>query len=175
MGGTDDASNLVELSVTEHAEAHRKLYEEYGKKEDYIAWKAISGQIGKEEILYEKARLGGYNSDGMLDKKHTIETKNKMSDAKMGYTRTLSSRNKQSKSVTGENNHFFGKTHSQKTREIMSEKKKELYKGSGNPNAQALKYNGIIYSTMKDLANELNVSNYWIRKMISNKQVLRMN
>src|SRR6056300_1424475 len=108
MGGTDDASNLVELSVTEHAEAHRKLYEEYGKKEDYIAWKAISGQIGKEEILYEKARLGGYNSDVMLDKKHTIETKNKMSDAKMGYTRTLSSRNKQSKSVTGENNHFFG-------------------------------------------------------------------
>lgn len=50
MGGTDDPSNLIELTVEEHAEEHRKLYEEYGKWQDYIAWKGLEGRIGKEEI-----------------------------------------------------------------------------------------------------------------------------
>ena len=175
MGGTDDASNIVELSIAEHAEAHRKLHEEHGKNEDYIAWKALSGQIGKEEILYERARLGGYNSDGMLGKKHTIETKNKMSDARMGYTRTLESRQKQSESISAEGNHFFGKTHSQETRERLSQLKKEQYKGSGNPNSVSVIYNNRAYGTMKELATELNTSVYHIRKMIANKQILRGN
>ena len=30
-GGTDDPSNIIELSVEEHAEAHRILYEQYGR------------------------------------------------------------------------------------------------------------------------------------------------
>jgi hypothetical protein len=51
MGGTDDTSNLVKLTVEEHAEAHRKLYEEHGKIEDKLAWLGLSGQIGKDEIL----------------------------------------------------------------------------------------------------------------------------
>ena len=29
MGGTNDPSNLVELTVEEHAEAHRVLWEKY--------------------------------------------------------------------------------------------------------------------------------------------------
>jgi hypothetical protein len=53
MGGTDDKSNLIELNVEEHAEAHRILYEEHGKKEDYLAWKGLTGQIDKEDILKE--------------------------------------------------------------------------------------------------------------------------
>ena len=48
MGGTDDPSNLVELSVEEHAEAHKKLYEEYGNEYDRIAYEAPSGIIKKE-------------------------------------------------------------------------------------------------------------------------------
>ena len=55
MGGTDEPSNLIELTVEEHAEAHRVLYETYGKKEDYIAWKGLSKQIGKEEIFKRPA------------------------------------------------------------------------------------------------------------------------
>ena len=34
MGGTDDPSNLIELSVEEHAEAHKVLFEKYGLKEE---------------------------------------------------------------------------------------------------------------------------------------------
>ena len=60
MGGTDDSSNLIKLTVEEHAQAHLKLYEEHGRKEDYVAYMALSSQLGKEEILLEKARLGGF-------------------------------------------------------------------------------------------------------------------
>ena len=59
MGGTDNPSNLVRLTVEEHAEAHYKLYEEHGKREDYIAWKCLIGQMQMGELLREKARLGG--------------------------------------------------------------------------------------------------------------------
>ena len=38
MGGTDDPDNIVELTVEEHAEAHRKLYEKYGHMQDLIMW-----------------------------------------------------------------------------------------------------------------------------------------
>lgn len=51
MGGSDDPSNLVELTVEEHAEAHRVLYEQYGRLQDKLAWLGLSGQIGKEEII----------------------------------------------------------------------------------------------------------------------------
>jgi len=54
LGGTDDPSNLVELTVEEHAEAHRLLYEQHGNWQDYCAWQALSGRIGQEEILRMK-------------------------------------------------------------------------------------------------------------------------
>lgn len=50
-GGEDEPSNLVELTVEEHAEAHRKLYESHGRIEDKLAWLGLSGLIDKEEIL----------------------------------------------------------------------------------------------------------------------------
>lgn len=61
MGGTDDPSNLIELTIEEHAEAHKKLYEEYGLEEDRIAWLCLSGQITNAEanILATKAANTG--------------------------------------------------------------------------------------------------------------------
>lgn len=49
MGGTDESSNLIKLTVKDHAEAHRKLWEEYGNEYDLIAWKCLSGQIDSME------------------------------------------------------------------------------------------------------------------------------
>ena len=65
MGGTDDSSNLVELTIEEHAEAHKKLYEEYGMEEDKIAWLGLSGQIGKEEIVKRVLSEAGKKSARM--------------------------------------------------------------------------------------------------------------
>ena len=50
-GGSDDPENIVYLTPEEHAEAHKKLYEETGNKYDFLAWKGLAGQIGKDEIL----------------------------------------------------------------------------------------------------------------------------
>jgi hypothetical protein len=70
MGGTDDPSNLIELSVEEHAEAHRKLYEEHGCWEDRVAYQALEGSIGKEEIisqvLSESGKRGGAKGKGRV-------------------------------------------------------------------------------------------------------------
>ncbi len=54
-GGTDDPSNIVELTIEEHAEAHRLLYEEHGHWEDKVAWLGLSGKIGKDEIIRERS------------------------------------------------------------------------------------------------------------------------
>jgi hypothetical protein len=49
MGGTDDPSNLIELTVEEHAEAHMILYREHGKIEDLWAYQLLSNQITAKE------------------------------------------------------------------------------------------------------------------------------
>ena len=58
MGGTDDPSNIVEVSVEEHAELHLSLYLAHGKYEDWVAYHALSGQMEVEDLLLERARLG---------------------------------------------------------------------------------------------------------------------
>jgi hypothetical protein len=50
-GGTDNPRNLIELSIDEHAEAHRKLYEEYGRWQDYVAWQGLAKLSPKEELV----------------------------------------------------------------------------------------------------------------------------
>jgi len=52
-GGTDDPSNLVLLTVEEHAEAHKTLWGQYGKWQDKIAWQTLSGQIDIQEARQE--------------------------------------------------------------------------------------------------------------------------
>ena len=59
MGGTDDPSNLIELTVEEHAESHRLLHEKYGKKEDLCAYYMLSGKNKDPEFVRLRASLGG--------------------------------------------------------------------------------------------------------------------
>lgn len=58
-GGTDDPSNLVELSVADHAEAHRVLYEQYGRWQDYVAWQGLAKLSPKEELVRLRQREAG--------------------------------------------------------------------------------------------------------------------
>jgi hypothetical protein len=51
MGGTDEPSNLVKLTIEEHAEAHRRLFVEYGHWQDEVAWKTLSGQMTRAEAI----------------------------------------------------------------------------------------------------------------------------
>lgn len=79
MGGTNDKDNLIELTVEEHAEAHRKLYEEHGKQQDLVAWKSLSKQIGKEEIWLATSKLGGHGNKNIpKSEEHKKKISNKI-------------------------------------------------------------------------------------------------
>ncbi len=77
MGGSDDPSNIESLTIEEHAERHRILFEMHGCWQDEVAWKALSGQMGNEEAF----RLSLKNRK--MPKK-SEEWKGKMSDRMKG-------------------------------------------------------------------------------------------
>ena len=77
MGGTDDPSNLIKLTVEEHAEAHKKLWEENGNVGDYIAYKALSGQISVNDASKAAWILGSYKG-GYASKPKGIPPVNKI-------------------------------------------------------------------------------------------------
>ena len=58
MGGTDEPSNLVELTVEQHAEAHRLLYEQHGNWQDYVAWQGLA-KLDKNFDAAKEAILAG--------------------------------------------------------------------------------------------------------------------
>jgi hypothetical protein len=66
MGGTDNRSNLIELTVEEHAEAHRLLYEQHGLLQDKLAWLGLQGLISSAEILHT------LQSEGMKGSKNPM-------------------------------------------------------------------------------------------------------
>ena len=84
IGGTNESSNIVKLTIEEHAEAHRILYELHGRWQDKTAWLGLLGLISKEDIMQNvwDARRGEGNS--FYGKKHTDETKAKISKANKG-------------------------------------------------------------------------------------------
>ena len=144
MGGDDSATNLVKLTIEEHAEAHRKLYEEHGNKFDYIAYMALSNQIGHEEANYMKL-LGPKN--------WTPEGKKALQEA--------------GKLRKGEKNPFYGKKHSEETKQLLRENcNNEWIKGIDPSLLPYTKKYIIIYpdntskqvAGLKAIAEEFNVS-----------------
>jgi len=63
----------------EHAEEHRKLYEQYGRWQDKVAWMGWAGMAGKEEIIFMKNSLAHKGKKPWLGKKLSEETKLKIS------------------------------------------------------------------------------------------------
>ena len=126
MGGTNDASNIVELSVKEHAEAHRVLYEQHNNRKDFIAWKGLAGLMDKEEIALEKSSIGGHGNKG---KAKSEEHRNKIRKALTGVTRKPlpeDTKRKISKALQGNTN---SKNHSSKSyKKIQSEAMKEWHR-----------------------------------------------
>ena len=51
VGGSDDPSNIVELTVIEHAAAHFWLWLKHNRWQDLVAWRGLSGMIGSEEAI----------------------------------------------------------------------------------------------------------------------------
>ncbi len=60
-GGTDDPSNIVEVSVSEHAELHFSLYLEYGRWQDWLASQSLAGRMKKEQVVRAAVALQNKN------------------------------------------------------------------------------------------------------------------
>lgn len=135
MGGTDEPSNLVELTVEEHSEAHRMMYELYGRWQDELAWKTLSGQISISEASYlawkEGCRKGGAAPKPPLnDIARENKRKAKLAEKNPMFGKTLSDEHKKKLSILngGENNPMFGKKHPDNMRAYLSEQRKLRYK-----------------------------------------------
>jgi len=60
LGGTDHPSNIVKgISITRHAMFHYANWQLWGSDGDRIAYKALAGAIGKEEIVEMVLSLAG--------------------------------------------------------------------------------------------------------------------
>ena len=146
MGGTNDPSNLVELTIEEHAEAHRLLFEKYGKWQDELAWKTLSGQIPIAEAIKTAQRLANsgennpWHKPGMREKHRKALTGRKLSEEHKAKIRAKSI------FLTEKNP---GKNPSPEARKKMSESRKGLVnnpKGGTPPNLAGMIWitNGIV-------------------------------
>jgi hypothetical protein len=130
MGGTDEPSNLTELTIEEHAEAHRILYETYGKHEDYLAWQGLLALIPKAEIMRELHKLGRRKTDQFLFDKYGVTNPSHIPEVreKLSITMKKQYQNGKRKSTVS----FSGKTHSQETKNKIGAHNALKQKGSRN-------------------------------------------
>lgn len=89
MGGSDDPSNLVRLTVEEHAQAHLELYEQHGDERDLLAHRMLLGQITRADAIKKIQKLP--KSEGWKEKarERSIGEGNPM------YGKTISDEQKQ--------------------------------------------------------------------------------
>jgi len=138
-GGSDDPSNIVKLTIEEHALAHKKLFFIYGRWQDEVAWKSLLGEMKQAERVNTLRVEGG----------------------KMGAKTTAE---KYPKGTRGNwNNGMRGKTHSPETLEILS----ELMIGENNPNFGGVCQTPEIRKKMSDKKKRSN-NNQWGKHWYNN-------
>lgn len=162
MGGSNDKQNLVLLTAAEHFLAHQllvKMHPENPKLIFAAHMMTISSKVHGRVTNREYAWLKKLKSTEMsvLHKGKILsqETKHKMSVAKLGK-------------VFGENNNFYGKSHSDEFKLKQSERQKIKQLGSGNNNAKiwSIKFpDGSINNIkcLKSFCKQIDVSVYRIK------------
>ena len=154
MGGTDDPSNLVELTVEEHAEAHEALYEKYGHDQDRVAALMLRGQISNYDAFIE-----------MVSRPKSEEWKKQMSE-----------RN------SGEGNPMWGKTfkHNEETKKKISIQMKGVPKnykvtnpvmhGADNPKSRAIMAEGKRWESIRQCAIHYGWNHNAVRYRLNSKK-----
>lgn len=119
MGGTYTPTNVVLLTVAEHAEAHKILFETHGYWQDRVAWQGLARIIGHEEVIRQinveahrgrpqsaetrakrsVALLGNKNARGGKGRKRSAEHTSKLIAVCTGRKRTFEARTKMSVSA----------------------------------------------------------------------------
>jgi len=79
-GGSDDPSNLIEVTVEEHAELHLSLYLEHGMWQDWLAYNGLIGRISTEEAT--RLAVSYNNSNRSQEEKDRIGNLTKIAMSK---------------------------------------------------------------------------------------------
>ncbi len=154
LGGSNEKENLIELTAREHFLCHRLLVEIY-PKEYKLKHALFLMAIGKQKVknkhykvssrIYE--RLKKEYSQMLTGKKHSNETKQKISDNSKGIKKSEEAKKKMSESRKGHlmyTNEWrekisqgnLGRKVSNETKKILSERKK----GNTNRRKTVLQY-----------------------------------
>lgn len=126
-------------------------------------------------VIHYNSIENGYNLVAGGDNRLiSNETRQKISKAGMGRRQSLETIEKISSAQRGSKNHNFGKKASRETREKMSKTRKGVKKtdnhkkkiGIGNSVSIICKENNIIYSSIKEASNSLNLNRNCIYKVL---------
>ena len=110
-GGDYSESNVVSLSVTQHAMWHYAEWSRKGCIKDKLAWKGLAGLIGKDEILAELACQRGLRQRGETRPPRSEETKRKIGESQRGKFIPLDQRERMSASAKRRANTSTGRQH----------------------------------------------------------------
>ena len=123
MGGTDEPSNLKKVTVEEHAQAHKELYEKYGHWQDKLAWQGLSKIIDSKEVIKLAYSYGGKMGKGKkLNELH--KKKIGISNSKPKTGKALKACIDNFKKASELNR---GKTRPKKTKELISISNKKYW------------------------------------------------
>ena len=126
-GGTDEESNFTYLTHREHIAAHWLLWKIHGRDGDKSAWMLM------KRMPYWPA---------FVDRKHTAESKKKMSEAAMGRKATDETKRKMSESRKGRKLGPCSEeskrkiSEAKKGRKLSEEHKQKIREGCTNPPAE---------------------------------------
>lgn len=180
MGGSDDVENLELLTIEEHAEAHRVLWETYGKQADFMAWKMLLGKTDASEsmriavaveafreMLADPARYDSWRtniSNTLRGRTQSAETKAKRSNTIKEMYRNPSFKAKFLESVRKRKpwkpppEHFDkmaeGRRKSQKWKDSVTSDEYRLKKTISDPRSQPVSVSGVLYHSIRQAARE---------------------
>lgn len=188
MGGTDDASNIVELTIEEHADAHRKLWLEHGKIEDKIAWKCLSGRklteedrlslskSGYEKFLQDEKRVKNWKKSISEKRKEQIITPEHRKNISLGllkcYKENRFTYTKPSMDFLRENYEKNkekmeeGRRNSSRWKESVTSEEYREKKRVSDPRSRKVSVNGVIYDSIRHAAKKTQISYSKLRNLL---------
>jgi hypothetical protein len=198
MGGSDDPSNLILLSIKKHALAHKKLWETYNKIEDFMAWKMLSGKTKEAEIARIKLANTGFKT--FIKSKKSKQWRKKISKSLTGLKKSDSTKSKLSASLkkayesgkkvkpNGKSLTDWIKNNPKKSKQLSAEgrKKSKLWKNSVtsaeyrdkksklDPRSRLVNVNGIEYSSIRKAAKVIGIPYSKLRNLLNGNNFITL-
>jgi hypothetical protein len=195
-GGSDDPSNLVSLSIEEHTEAHRLLWEKHGMTADFVAWKMLSGKT--EEAEHGRIELAKEGFANFLKSKRADSWKANISKSLLGKKQSSESKTKRSKSLKqayaeGKRDCWFrtadksffkqnynaermsdGRKQSAKWKQSVTSSEYRKKKSESDPRSKKITVNGIQYSSIRSAAKECGIPYSRMRTLLNGQDFLSL-